>query len=584
MLGFFKSFFAALSALAVFTVLVVLILLALLKGFSSTKKPSLGDKAVLVLDLGQTFSEQARNNPLSGLVSGEEEDVPGLYDLIRLLRNAKGDTVIKGIYLKCNNNSNGFAGSEEIRNALLDFKKSGKFIYAYGEVIPQKAYYVANVADRIFCNPKGGVEWKGLSVEMSFLKGTLQKLEIDPQIFYAGKFKSATEPLREDKMTEANRLQLSELLNGLFDRLLLSSAQARGLDTAVLRKCVNEDLIRYAKDALEYKLVDGLAYDDQVKAEIVSTLKLKPHDPINFISVGKYARAADYKSEGKGRIALIYAQGDIVDGKGQRDEIGADTYIWLIRKASYDKEVGAIVIRVNSGGGSSMASENLWREISIAKMEKPVVVSFGDLAASGGYYMSCNADSIFADPNTITGSIGVFSVIPNMKDFFRDKLGVTFDRVRTAPGAGVPSIAEPLSAAQKMFFQNEVDSIYQDFKTRVADGRKRKIGYVDSIGQGRVWSGEKGMELGLVDRLGGLQDAIDCAARMGKTGPYTLKEYPEPRSWLDIVLGNYTGAGRMKAVKEELGEDGYRTYITIKKVKGCAGIPQTRLPFDMSIE
>jgi len=584
MQGFFKSFFAVLSALVVFTVLVVLILVALLKGLSSSKKPSLGERAVLVVDLSQSFLEQARSNPLGGLVSDEEEDVPGLYDLIRMIRYAKEDSVIKGIFLKCNANANGFAGSEEIRDALLDFKKSGKFIYAYGEVIPQKAYYVANIANRIYCNPKGGVEWKGLSIEESFLKGTLQKLEIDPQIFYAGKFKSATEPLREDRMTDANRLQLTELLNGLFNRLLYSTAQARGLDTAVLRKCVNAQLIRYASDALNYKLVDGLEYDDQVKDGIRSALKLKPHDPINFISAGKYAKAADYKTYGKGRIALIYAQGDIVDGKGEKEDIGADTYTWLIRKASYDAAISAIVIRINSGGGSSMASENLWREISIAKKEKPVIVSFGDVAASGGYYMSCNADSIFADPNTITGSIGVFSVILNLKDLFKDKLGVTFDRVRTAPGAGVPSIGEPLSAMQKMYFQNEVDSIYHDFKTRVADGRKKDIGYVDSIGQGRIWSGENGLGLGLVDRLGGLQDAIDCAARMGKTGAYTLKEYPEPRSWLDILLGDYKTTTRIRAVKEELGEDGYRTYISIKKAKTWTGIPQTRLPFDMSIE
>jgi protease-4 len=584
MLGFFKTFFAALLALVVFAVLAVLIFIAVLKGLSSSKKPSLGENAVLVIDLSQSFPEQARSNPLSGLLSDEEEDVPGLYDLIRLVQHAKEDSAIKGIYLKCNNNSNGFASSEEIRNALLDFKKSGKFIYAYGEVIPQKAYYVANLADSIYCNPKGGVEWKGLSVEMSFLKGTLQKLEIDPQIFYAGKFKSATEPLREDKMTEANRLQLTELLNGLFNSLLYSTAQARGLDTATLREYAQTDRIRYAQDALTCKLVDGLKYDDQMKAEIGEKLKLTKHAPINFVSIGKYARAADYKAEGKGRIALIYAQGDIVDGKGEKEDIGDDTYIWLIRKASFDKEIGAIVIRVNSGGGSSLASENLWREISIAKKEKPVIVSFGDVAASGGYYMSCNADSIFAEPTTITGSIGVFSVIPNMRDFFRDKLGVTFDRVRTAPWAGVPTIAEPLSPMQKMFYQNEVDSIYHDFKTRVSDGRRKAIGYVDSIGQGRVWSGEKGIELGLVDRLGGLQDAIDCAARMGKTGPYTLKEYPEPRSLLDMLLGDYNGTARMKAVKEELGEDGYRTYMNIKKVKAWTGIPQTRLPFDFSIE
>ncbi len=584
MVGFFRSFFAALFALLVFTLLIVLILLAVLKGLTSSKKPPLGGNAVLVIDLNQSFHEQAQENPLSGLASDEQEDIPGLYDLIRLVRHAKEDTAIKGIYLKCNNNSNGFGASEEIRNALLDFKKSGKFLYAFGEAIPQKAYYIANIADRIYCNPKGGVEWTGLVVETAFLKGALEKLEIRPQIFYAGKFKSATEPLREDKMTEANRLQLTELLNGLFNRMLNATAQARGQDSSVLRKCVNEHLIRYAQDALDYKLVDGLRYDDEVKGEISEKLKLKKDEQINFVPLEKYDRASDYKADGKGRIALIYAQGEIVDGKGEKEEIGADTYRWLIRKANNDAAISAIVIRVNSGGGSSLASENLWREISVAKKQKPVVLSFGDVAASGGYYMSCNADSIFAEPTTITGSIGVFSVIPDMRDFFRDKLGVTFDRVRTAPAAGVPGISEPLSPLQKIYFQNEVDSIYHDFTSRVAGGRNKAIAYVDSIGQGRVWSGEKGLELGLVDRLGGLQDAVDCAARLAKTESYTLKEYPEPRSLLDMLLGDHKATFRMQAVKDELGEDGYRTYNTLKKVKAMAGIPQARIPFDLSIE
>jgi protease IV len=584
MVGFFRSFFAALFALVVFTILIVLILLAVLKGLTSSKKPSIGEKAVLVIDLSRSFREQAPDNPLSGLVSDDQEDIPGLYDLIRLVRHAKEDTAIRGIYLKCDNNANGFAASDEIRNALLDFKKSGKFLYAYGEVIPQKAYYVANVSDKIYCNPKGGVEWTGFAVETAYLKGTLQKLGIQPQIFYAGKFKSATEPLREDKMTDANRLQLTELLNGLFNRLLYATAEARGQDSSVLRECVNAHLIRYANDALKYKLVDGLKYDDEVKGEISDRLKTGRNETINFVAPGKYARAADYKAGGKGRIALIYAQGDIVDGKGEKEDIGADTYLWLIRKASYDAAIGAIVIRVNSGGGSSMASENLWREISMAKKEKPVVLSFGDVAASGGYYMSCNADSIFADPTTITGSIGVFSVIPNMKDFFKDKLGVTFDHVRTAPEAGVPTVSEPLSPLEKMYIQNEVDSIYLDFKSRVATGRNKAIGWVDSIGQGRVWSGEKGLQLGLVDRLGGLQDAVDCAARLAKTESYTLKEYPEPRSLLDMLLGEHKATLRMQAVKEELGEDGYRIYNTIKKVKAMTGMPQARLPFDLSIE
>jgi protease-4 len=584
MRGFFKIFFATFLALVAFIVILVFVLMGIAGGLLSSKKPDVGGKAVLVLDLGQSYREQLQDNPLSELGSDDQYDVPGVYDLVRLVRHAKEDSAIKGLYLKCNDDPNGFATNEEIREAILDFKKSGKFVYAYGEVIPQKAYYVCNVADKIYCNPKGGMEWKGFATEMTFLKGALRKLEIEPQIFYAGKFKSATEPLREEKMTDANRLQLTELLGDFYNRLLYSTAQARNLDTALLRKCVNEHLIRYPKDALTYGLVDGLKYDDEVKDEMRAKLKVDRRDWINFVAIGKYAKAVEYKGTGKDRIGLIYAEGEVVDGKGSRDEIGSDTYRWLIRKARLDKSIKAIVLRVNSGGGSALASENIWRELSLARKEKPVVISFGDVAASGAYYLSCNADSIFALPGTITGSIGVFSVIPNLQGFFNDKLGVTFDGVETAPEANGLTVTRPLSAMQKSFIQNEIDTIYHTFKSRVADGRGKTIDYIDSIAQGRVWSGNRGLQLGLVDRIGTLQDAVDCAARMAKTSDYRLSEYPEPKSFLDRILGDYKKTAGMKAMKEELGEEGYRTYMTIKKVRAMVGVTQTRMPWDFVVE
>lgn len=583
MRSFLKFFFASLLALIIFSIIGLFVLIGWIGGIASASKAETGSKAVLVLDLSQPFRERMQENPFS-FADDDQYDVPGIYDLVRLIRYAKQDSAIKGIYVKCNANSNGFAASEEIRNALIDYKKSGKFLYAYGDVISQKAYYVGNVADKIYCNPKGGVEWRGFASELPFLKGTLQKLEIEPQIFYAGKFKSATEPLREDRMTDANRLQTSELLNDLFNRFLEQAALARNLDTTVLRQCVNEHRIQYAGDALQYKLVDGLKYDDEIKDEIRGKLKIAPNAKINFISVGKYANAVNYKQSGNDKIALIYAQGDIVDGKGDQQEIGSDAYRSLISKARMDKDIKAVVIRINSGGGSSLASENIWREITITRKEKPVVVSFGDVAASGAYYLSCNADSIFAEPNSITGSIGVFSILPNMQQFFKNKLGVTFDGVKTAPDADEMTITKPLTPMQKKFFQNEVDSIYYNFKSRVATGRKKPIEYVDSVGQGRVWSGEKGLELGLVDKLGNLQDAIDCAARMAKTTDYRLREYPEPKNLLEQFLGNYRKNASIKAIKEELGEDGFKTYNAIKRVKSMAGTVQARLPFDFDFE
>jgi protease IV len=585
--GFFKVFFAVLLALVVFAVIGLIIVFGIAGSFLSPAKPETGAKAVLYVDLGQTFKEQTVDNPLSAIGSDDEYDVPGLYDVVRLLRYAKTDSAVKGVYLKCNNDPNGFASNEELRYALADFRKSGKFVYAYGEGISQKAYYVATVADKIYCNPKGDVEWKGFSSQMLYLKGALQKLGVEPQIFYAGKFKSATEPLREDHMTDANRIQLTQLLGDFYNRLLVTTAESRGLDTAVLRKCVNEHLIRYPSDALTYKLVDGLLYDDQVKDEIRKQLGVDAHSWVNFVSIGKYAKAVNFKAKGKDKISLIYAEGDVVDGKGEKDEIGSETYRWLIRKARFDKDTKAIVIRVNSGGGSSLASENIWREVELARAAKPVVISFGDVAASGAYYLSCHADSIFALPGTITGSIGVFTIIPNLQSFFKDKLGVTFDGVKTAPEADILSSTRPLTPWERTFVQETVDTIYTTFKSRVALGRKMDMGYVDSIAQGRVWSGTKGLSLGLVDRIGTLQDAVNCAARMAGTNDYRLVEYPEPKSFLDRILGTYkrsTGSSVKSAVKEELGEEGFRTWNTLKKVKTMIGTMQTRLPFDLTIE
>lgn len=582
--SFFKIFFASLLALVIFSVLVFFLLMGVITGLAAPEKVKTGANAVLVLDLTETYPEIAVENPLAGIGKSEHYDVPALYDVIRMLRFAKSDSAVKGVYVKCGNNANGFGSSEELRNALQDFKSAGKWVYAYGDIIMQGGYRVGNVADKLYCNPKGGVDWRGYAFQMLYLKGALQKLEIEPQIFYAGKFKSATEPFREDKMTDANRLQTTELMYELYNHFLLQTAGARKIDTGTLHRYANENLIQSAHDALTYKLVDGLKYDDEVKDEIKGKLKLGKFDKINFVPLGKYAKAVEYKRSGKEKIAVIYAQGDIVDGKGDRDMIGSETYRNYIRKARLDKDIKAIVFRINSGGGSSLASENIWRELSLARADKPVVVSFGDVSASGGYYLSCNADSIFAAPNTITGSIGVFMLLPNMQKFFRNKLGVTFDGVKTSPDADALTISKPLTEMQKRYLQSGVDSTYHDFKSRVAEGRKLSIEFVDSIGQGRVWSGRRALELKLIDKIGGLDDAIACAARLAKTTDYRLREFPEPQSVLDMIFGGAQQTARQEAIKNELGQDGVRTYQTIKRVKGMMGATQARMPFDLITE
>ncbi|MEP7278053.1 MAG: signal peptide peptidase SppA [Bacteroidota bacterium] len=584
---FFKIFFASFLAMLVFAFLAVLIMVGWIVGVASSlsaDKPAIGGRGVLYLDLGQSIQEQVQDNPLSALGSDDRFDTPGLYDMVRLIKYAKTDTTVKGIYLKCSENANGFATSDELRAALLDFKTSKKFIYAYADIISQKAYYLANIADKIYCNPQGGLEWKGFALQYMFFKQTLDKLGIEPQIFYAGKFKSATEPFRTDHMTDANRLQSSVFLNDLYTRFLTETATARKLDTATLNGYAAGMSVQTAADAVKYKLIDGTRYDDEVKSEIKTALGVSGIDKINFITIGKYARAVNYKTgSGNNRIALIYAQGDIVDGRGERGQIGGDTYRNLIRTARTDDNIKAIVIRVNSGGGSAMASENMWRELELAKKQKPVVLSFGDYAASGGYYMSCGADSIFTQANTLTGSIGVFSIVPNLQHFFNDKLGITFDGIKTGPYADMPTASRPLNDMEKRFLQNDVDSIYNTFLHRVSAGRRIAVALVDSIGQGRVWTGTRSIGLGLADKTGGLQDAIDCAARMAKLKEFRLKEYPEPLSWWETIFGGYKKAMKIKAMKEELGEQGWNVYNAIKQVKQSVGSTQTRMPFQVVI-
>ncbi len=582
---FFKIFFASFAAMFVFFVLALICMflwIGYIASHFSSDKPVTGSKAVLYLDLSQAIHEQVQENALTGFFNDEQYDLPGLYDMVRLIRYAKTDSAVKGIYLKCADNANGFATSEELRNALLDFKTSKKFIYAYADVINQRAYYIANLADKVYCNPKGGLEWKGFSLQYLFFKQALDKLGVEPQIFYAGKFKSATEPFRTDHMTDANRLQSSVFLNDLYNRFLMETAAERHIDTASLHQYANTLALQTAADAVKYKLLDGTRYDDEVKAEIRQLLGSS--EKINFIAIEKYAKAVTYKSsEGNDKIALIFAQGDIVDGKGDRSQIGGDTYRSLIRAARMDDDIKAVVVRVNSGGGSAMASENMWRELDLAKKQKPVIISFGDYAASGGYYMSCGADSIFTQPNTLTGSIGVFSIIPNLQHLFNDKLGVTFDGVGTGPYADMPTASRPLTEMEKRFLQNDVDSIYYTFVHRVAAGRGIDAARVDSIGQGRVWTGTRGIEIGLADKLGGLQDAINCAVRMAKLKNFRLKEYPEPQGWMESLTGNYKKNIKAKALKEELGDQGLQLYNSIKRMQQSVGVTQARMPFELTI-
>jgi protease-4 len=580
---FFKIFFASLLALFIFSLICFFLVVGAVSGLTSKEKTSISEKSVLVLDLSQHFNEQLQNDPLSQL-TGSGEEAPGLYDVLRLIKHAKDDKHISGIYITGNGNANGFASNNELRMAIQDFKTSKKFVLSHADLLTQGVYFVSSVADKVYVNPAGGVDWSGFNVDLAFLKGTLDKLEIQPQIFYAGKFKSATEPFRTDKMTPENKLRTTAWLSDLYNYFLMKTAEERKIDTASLHALANAGAIQTPQDALRYKLVDGLKYDDEVKDEIKKRLGIGKYDKMSFVSISKYADAADYKQSGKDKIALIYAEGDIVDGNGSNDNIGGDKYRKMIRKARLDKSIKAIVLRINSGGGSALASENIWRELSMAKKDKPVVVSFGDVAASGGYYIAAGADSIFTSPNTITGSICVFGLLPNMQNFFKNKLGVTFDGVKTAEYADAGSVYRPLTETEKKFFQNSVDRIYAQFKQRVAEGRKKSLAYVDSIAQGRVWSGEDAVQNGLVDKIGNLQDAINCAARLVKTTNYRLREYPESSGWLERLLNKSTSTNDAETkIKEQVGEENFQIFKELVRIKEICGSAQARLPFQFFV-
>ena len=578
MKSFFSSFFAALLAIFVFSIGGVMLLIGFAAAFSSDVEVTVPTNAVLVIDLNDNFTEKEVSDPFTELMNPGTGKIPSLTSVIGLIQHAKKDSNIKGIYIKCQQNANGYASSEELRKALVDFKKSNKFIFAYGETISQKGYWVGNVANQIYTHPQGGLEFSGFSLETVFLKGMLDKLDVQMQVFYAGKFKSATEPFRYTKMSDANKQQTGVWLNGLYDHFINSVASARQIAPEKLKAMANEAKIQSAQDALSNGLVDGLIYDDQLKKMIAKKLNGVKENDIPFVSVKEYAKSVPLRGTGAGKIAVVYADGDIVMGKGVKGSIASDDFRMLLQKIRADESIDALVLRVNSPGGSALASDIIWREIELIKGKIPVIVSMGDVAASGGYYIASGADSIYADANSITGSIGVFTVIPNISGFMNNKLGISFDGVKTAPYADAPTVTRPLNTMEQKILQSGVDSIYHTFKSRVAKGRKKSMDYVDSIAQGRVWLGSDAIKVGLVDRIGTLNDALASAAKMAKLKGYSIKQYPESKSFLEDLIEDYKDYVKVKSIESEIGASQWQIFQNLKTVQQMVGAPQARMP------
>jgi len=590
---FFKFLFASLLGSIIAGGIMILIILifigGLIAGASSDKSVDVSPNSVLELKFTYPIAERSPNNPLSALsfLGVESEKVMGLNDILASIKKAKTDSNIKGIFLNESFMTSGEATTEEIRNALIDFKKSGKFIVAYSEIYTQGFYYLASVADKVYINPKGIFDFKGFNSKITFLKGALDKLGIEAQIIKVGTYKSAVEPYFLTKMSDANRMQVTSYLGSLYDHFLSGISQSRKINKDSLKDIANELKIRLPEDALKFKLVDGLKYKDEIIDELKSRAGIDSKSDLKTVELGDYSQATepsdnDDKEKTKNKIAIIYASGDIVGGEGDDNTIGSERISKALRKARLDDRVKAVVFRINSPGGSSLASDVMWREVVLTKKVKPIIVSMGDLAASGGYYIACAADSIIAQPNTITGSIGIFAVLPNMQKLFNDKLGITFDGVKTGKYADLGDLTRPLSPEEKLILQNQVNQGYNYFTKAVADGRHKTQDYVNSIGQGRVWTGEQAVKIGLVDRLGNINDAIASAARKANIKNYNIVSYPEQKSFLNKFGLGVNAEIKAHFIKSELG-DNYKYYEQIKEVTTLMRTPQARMPYDIEI-
>lgn len=586
MKSFFKYTLATMLGIFLFTLLGMLILIGIGAAAGEGAGVEVKENSILKIDLSKPVKERGNENPLAELnIPGADAGNMGLYEMKECIRNAAKDDKIKGIYLEGGFSAIGWASNEELREVLKEFRKSGKFIYSYGEYFSEGAYFTASVADSLFLNPEGLIEFNGLNSEITFLKGMLDKLEVKPEVFRVGEFKSAVEPFLRENMSEANRLQATSFLNSLNGHLMSRVAEARKLAPEKVKLFSDSMMARNSSDAARLGLISRTAYYDEVLTSLRNKLKIKKDEEVNFISISKYENAEKDEDEevSPNKIAVIVGQGEINSGKGSNESIGSDRICEALRSARKDKKVKAVVLRINSPGGSALASDVMWREIQLTRKEKPVIASMSDVAASGGYYMAMGCDKIVAQPNTITGSIGVFGLMFNTQDMFRNKLGVTFDGVKTGVFSDIGNMTRPLSDLERSLIQKEVNDIYETFTRKAAEGRKMPLEKLKSLAGGRVWSGKEALEIGLVDELGGLDKALSLAAAKAKLGKdYRIKMLPAKKNFLDELLDEITGEAKTYYLKKELG-DLYPLIRKMEQVKGWKGI-QARLPYDMQIQ
>jgi len=584
----FASFFGTLLTILVVTILFIGIIAGIIastEGEEVTIKPH----TILLINWKTEIKDRSSDNPFENFdfASMESNKPIGLNDILKNIEKASSDPNIDGIFLDMESVPAGIASEEEIRNKLLEFKESGKWIVSYGNSYDQKGYYLASVSNNIYLNPEGMILFKGLNAQVVFLKGLLDKLEIDMQVVRGpnNKYKSAVEPLMLDKLSDANREQLQVLLNSIWGKMLSALSESRGVSVEDLNRMADNLELSDAETALANNFIDGILYRDELINKLKELTSTNEKDDLETVSFSSYTNVKEKETKKlqKDQIAIIYAEGSIVQGKGGPDEIGSASTAKTIREVRRNDKIKAIVFRVNSGGGDALASEEIRREVELAKNEKPFIVSMGNVAASGGYWISTNADYIFAQPTTITGSIGVFGIIPNFQKLFNNKLGITFNDVMTNKNSDFIDVMKPMSEFQHQKIDNEIVKIYNEFTQLVSRTRNLELSFVDSIARGRVWSGTDALELGLVDEMGGMEKAVAYAAEKAELGEnFRISEYPKQKDFFEQLVEELTGQTKVRILGNELDE--FKTYYDqIQAMRNMQGA-QARIPYFFTIE
>jgi protease-4 len=588
MKNFLKYTLATITGIIIASILFFIVMLASFSAIvaSGDKPATISDNSILVLKAGVPIPDRGNQNPLAGfdLFNMTLTPVPGLNEILQNIQKASADSKIRGILIENGLLPSGWATTGEIREALQEFRKDGKFVISYSDyVLTQECYYLSTAADKIYINPGSMVDFKGLSSEIMFYKKALEKIGVEVQVTRHGKFKGAVEPYILDKLSDENKAQIKDYVGSIWQHVIADISESRNIPADQLNLLADNLTGNIATNAFENKLVDGVMFRDELIDTLKSLSGINTDKDLNLVTMTKYSKVPDPAKtiSVKNRIAVVYASGTIVTGKGNENNIGGNYFADVIRKERRDTTVKAIVMRVNSPGGNAIASDIIWRELELAAKVKPVVISMGNYAASGGYFISAPATKIYADPVTISGSIGVFGLIPNAEKLLEQKLGLSTDIVNTNKNSEFPSVYRPMTTYEKEVMQMSIEKVYSDFVGKVASGRKMTTESVDSIGQGRVWSGTSAQKIGLVDEIGGLKAAIKGAAKLAGVDVYSVRELPVLEDPYTKILSQLSGDIRINILKKELGES-VKYYDLLQEVKDLTGI-QARIPYFIEI-